>query len=130
LDASALLGLFEETAGSNKVNELMKAAHHGHSRILMSAVNYGEVYGKIIRDHGQEQGVRTISGARLLPIEFQDATPQRALQAQDIKFTYNLYYADAFAAVLAIEYKATLVTADSDFRKLGRKLPVLWIRAN
>jgi len=37
-------------------------------------------------------------------------------------------YADAFAAALAIEHKATLVTSDSDFRKLGHAFPVLWLK--
>jgi len=40
----------------------------------------------------------------------------------------ELYYADGFAAALAIEYKATLVTRDSDFRKLGHSFPVVWLK--
>ena len=129
-DASALLFLLEEPAATHKVKELVKEAHRGHSRILMSAVNYGEVYGKIVRDHGYEQAVRTSAAVRILPIELYDATPQRSLQAQDMKITYKLYYVDAFAAALAVEHKATLVTSDSDFRKLGHNFPVLWLRAN
>lgn len=129
-DASALLSLLEEPAGTHKVRDLVKEAHRGHGRILMSAVNYGEVYGKIVRDHGYEQAAHTSAAVRLLPIELHDATPQRSLQAQDIKITYKLYYVDAFAAALAVEHKATLVTSDSDFRKLGHNFPVLWLRAN
>jgi predicted nucleic acid-binding protein len=58
-----------------------------------------------------------------------DATPQRALRAADLKTKYKLYYVDSFAAALAIEHKATLVTGDSDFRKLGHAFPVVWLRA-
>lgn len=130
LDASALLALLEEPPGASKVKEVLKAAHRGHSRILMSSVNYGETYGKILRDHGQQQAIRTMSAVRILPIELHDATPQRSLHAQDLKITFKLYYADAFAAALAVEYKATLVTSDSDFRKLGHTFPILWIRVN
>jgi predicted nucleic acid-binding protein len=39
-----------------------------------------------------------------------------------------MYYADSFAAALAIEHKATLVTSDSDFKKLGHGFPVLWLK--
>jgi predicted nucleic acid-binding protein len=39
-----------------------------------------------------------------------------------------MYYADSFAAALAIEHKATLVTSDSDFRKLGHGFPVVWLK--
>jgi predicted nucleic acid-binding protein len=63
-----------------------------------------------------------------LPIEVLDATTQRAFQAADMKAKYKLYYADSFAAALAAEYKATLVTSDSDFRKLGQGFPVLWLK--
>ncbi|PYY15590.1 MAG: hypothetical protein DMG60_17260 [Acidobacteria bacterium] len=40
-----------------------------------------------------------------------------------------MYYADSFAAALAMEHKATLVTSDSDFRKLGHSSPVLWLKS-
>jgi predicted nucleic acid-binding protein len=57
-----------------------------------------------------------------------DSTPQRALRAADIKSKYELYYVDAFAAALAIEHKATLVTSDSDFRRLGHSFPIVWLK--
>jgi len=46
-----------------------------------------------------------------------------------MRVRYKLYYANAFAAALAFEYKATLVTSDSDFRRLGRGSPILWLKA-
>jgi predicted nucleic acid-binding protein len=95
----------------------------------MSSVNYGEVYGKVLRDYGQDQAVRSMGAVRQLPIELYDATPLRVLRAQDIKFTYKLYYVDSFAVALAIENKATLVTSDSDFRKLGHSFPILWLKS-
>jgi predicted nucleic acid-binding protein len=64
-----------------------------------------------------------------LPIDVTDVTPQRAFQAADVKAKYKLYYVDSFAAALAIEHKATLVTSDSDFRKLGHNLSVIWLKA-
>ncbi len=63
-----------------------------------------------------------------LPVEVLDATPQMAIQAADVKAKYKLYYVDSFAASLAIEQKATLVTSDSDFRKLGHGFPVVWLK--
>jgi predicted nucleic acid-binding protein len=58
-----------------------------------------------------------------------DATPERAFRAAEIKAKYKLYYVDSFAAGLAIEYKATLVTSDSDFRKLGHGVAIMWLKA-
>ena len=94
----------------------------------MSAVNYGEVYGKIFRDYGADQARVTISGVSPLPIAVLDATAARALLAAEVKVKYKLYYADSFAAALCFENKATLVTSDSDFRKLGHSFPVIWLK--
>ena len=95
----------------------------------MSAVNYGEVYGLILRESGPDQALRVAHAVSPLPIEVLDATSQRACEAADVKSKYRLYYVDAFAAALAIEYKATLVTSDSDFRKIGHGFPVVWLKA-
>jgi predicted nucleic acid-binding protein len=127
-DASALFAFLQKKPGANKVNELLKDAVRGRAEIVMSAVNYGEVYGTILREHGPDRAASTMSAVRPLPIYLIDATPQRAFQAADVKSSYKLYYVDSFAAALAIEYKATLVTSDSDFRRLGHSFPLVWLK--
>jgi predicted nucleic acid-binding protein len=128
LDASALLAFLQRTPSAYKVNDLLKEALQERAKVLMSALNYGEVYGKILRDSGPEQALMAIQAVGPLPIEMLDVTPQRACQAADVKVKHKLYYADSFAAALAIEHKARLVTSDSDFRKLGRSFPVVWLK--
>jgi predicted nucleic acid-binding protein len=118
-----------DTPGAAEVDDLLREAMRGRARALMSAVNYGEVYGKILRDIGRELAVTTVQAVKPLAIEMVDVTPQRACQAADVKVKYKLYYADSFAAALAIEHKATLVTGDNDFRRLGRDFPVLWLKS-
>jgi len=127
-DASALFAFLRRRPGALKVNEFLKEVSRGRARVLMSAVNYGEVYGRILRDLGPEQALTALHAVRPLPIELLDVTPQRALRAADVKTKYKLYYVDSFAAALAVEQKATLVTSDSDFRKLGHVFPVVWLK--
>jgi predicted nucleic acid-binding protein len=127
-DASALFAYLQKKAGAPKVNELLKDAVRGSAQVLMSAVNYGEVYGRILRDYGPDQALATMHAVNPLPIEVVDATPERAFQAAGIKAQYKVYYVDSFAAALAIEHKATLVTSDSDFRRLGHSFPVVWLK--
>ncbi|HWY21947.1 MAG TPA: type II toxin-antitoxin system VapC family toxin [Candidatus Acidoferrum sp.] len=127
-DASALFAFLRDKPGASKVSSLLAEAMRGRARILMSAVNYGEVYGLILREYGSEQALTAVHAVRPLPIQLLDATTQRAFQAADIKVKYELYYVDAFAAALAIEHKATLVTSDSDFRKLGHSFPIVWLK--
>jgi predicted nucleic acid-binding protein len=127
-DASALFAFLRNERGASKVNELLKEAMRGRAKLLMSAVNYGEVYGTILREYGPEQALTAVQAVSPLPIEMLDATPQRAFKAVEVKFKHKLYYAGSFATALAIEHKATLVTSDSDFRKLGHGFPVVWLK--
>ena len=128
LDASALYVYLQDKPAAGKVGDLLKEAVRERAEILMSAVNYGEVYGAIQREHGLDRATAIMSAVQPLPIRLLDATPQRALRAADVKTKYKLYFVDSFAAALAIEFKATLVTSDSDFRKLGRGFPLVWLK--
>jgi predicted nucleic acid-binding protein len=128
-DASALLAFLQDKPGATKVSELLAEAVRGRAEIFMSAVNYGEVYGTVLRTHGRDRALATMSAVHPLPINLLDGSPQRALQAAEIKATYKLYYVDSFAAALTVEQKATLVTSDSDFRRLGHGFPLLWLKA-
>ena len=129
LDASAFYVFLQNKPAANKVNQLLKEALRERAEILMSAVNYGEVYGAILREHGPDRTAATMSAVQPLPIRLMDATPQRAVHAANVKTKYKLYYVDSFAAALAIEFKATLVTSDSDFRRLGHGVAVVWLKA-
>lgn len=128
LDASALLAYLQNKPSGKKVNKLLKEALRGRADVLMSSVNQGEVYAWILREHGADRAVITMSALQPLPIRIIDVTSARALRAAEVKLTYKLYYVDSFAAALAIESKATLVTSDSDFRKLGHGFPILWLK--
>ena len=87
------------------------------------------MYGTIVRQQGVDRAQTAMSAVRPLPIHLVDVTPERALRAAEVKAKYKLYYVDSFAAALAMEYKATLVTSDSDFRKLGQGVAILWLKA-
>jgi predicted nucleic acid-binding protein len=128
-DASALFTYLQKKPSANKVNELLKQALDGRADIVMSAVNFGEVYGGVLREHGRERAVTVMSALQSLPIRLMDATTRRAFYAAEVKSKYRLYYVDSFAAALAIEHKATLVTSDNDFRKLGHGFPTVWLKS-
>jgi predicted nucleic acid-binding protein len=94
----------------------------------MSAVNFGEVYSTLLRAYDIDRASAMTRTLQPLPIEFVVVDRQGALSAAAVKVKYRLYYADSFAAALAIERKATLVTGDSDFRRLGHGFPILWLK--
>ena len=129
LDASALIAFLQKTPGAYRVNELLKEAQRERAMVIMSAVNYGEVYALIVRAYGPERTLTILQAVKPLAVGLLDATPLRACRAAELKVKHKLPYADSFAAALALEHKATLVTSDSDFRKLGHAFPVVWLKA-
>jgi len=123
LDANALVGFFEDRRTvAEKVEQLLQTALSLDLPLLMSAVNWGEVF-YIEWKYRGEAGARE-AAARLheMPIAVIPADLDRATRAATLKQKHNLPYADAFAAELAIERGAWLVTADPEFSKLGKVL--------
>lgn len=121
LDANALVGLFEDRAGSaSKVERLLQEAQRQEPPLLMSAINWCEVFYVTWRRHGEAKAREAERNLRDLPIAVIAADFDRATNAAILKQKHNLAYADAFAAELAIERGAWLVTADPEFSKLGK----------
>jgi len=125
LDANALIGFFEsrETA-SGKVRHLLGEAFRLELPLLMSAVNWGEVFYMEWRYHGEAKAREAESNLRRLPVSVIAVDLDRATRAATLKQKHNLGYADAFAAELAIEHGAWLVSADPEFAKVGKALSV------
>jgi predicted nucleic acid-binding protein len=123
LDANALVGLFEDRVGvAAKVERLLLAAAKQDLPLLMSAVNWGEVVYIVWKRHGEARAREVEMNLPDMPIAVIAADWDRAAGAAGIKQKHQLSYADAFAAELAIERGAWLVTADPNFSKIGKAL--------
>ena len=125
LDANALIGYFEgRQTASGKVRQILGEALRLELPLLMSAVNWGEVFYMEWRYHGETIARRIEAELHRLPIAVIGVDLERATRAAALKQKHNLGYADAFAAELAIERAAWLITADPEFSKLGKILSV------
>lgn len=125
LDANALIGFFEDRQGTaGKVERLIEEAAHQDLPLLMSAVNWGEVFYTEWRARGEAKAHQAEASLLEMPIMVIAADRERASRAGALKQKHGLGYADAFAAELAIERGAWLVTADPEFAKLGKSLAV------
>jgi len=127
LDANAVLDFSEAGPGALRVERLLQEALHGQSLLLISVANWGEVFYLLWQRRGEQQALRTIARLSHLPLEIIPVDLPQALKAGEIKARHKIPYVDCIAAALAILRQAVLVTADRDFEKLGRQLPILWI---
>ena len=125
LDANALIGFFEDRKGTaEKIERLVGEALRQDLPLLMSAVNWGEVFYTAWRRHGEAQAREADARLQEMPIVVIAVDRERASRAAALKQKHGLGYADAFAAELAMERGAWLVTADPEFAKLGKALSV------
>jgi predicted nucleic acid-binding protein len=127
LDANAVLDLIEAGPGARKVERLLQSALQQQSSVLISVLNWGEVFYLLWQRRGEETARRTIANLSRLPLRIIPVDLSQALKASEIKAVHKIPYVDCVAAALAVLQEATLVTSDRDFEKLGRHFPILWI---
>jgi predicted nucleic acid-binding protein len=127
LDANAVLDLIEAGPGARKVERLLQSALQQRSSVLISVLNWGEVFYLLWQRRDEETARRTIANLSRLPLRIIPVDLSQALKAGEIKAVHKIPYVDCVAAALAVLQEATLVTSDRDFEKLGRHFPILWI---
>ena len=127
LDSYALLAYFNSEAGGDEVKQLLDTALDGTFTLYLSLINLGEIYYLIRRRRGKEKALETLETLRSLPVTLCDTSEARILAAADFKAEYPISYADAFAAALAQEMGAILVTGDPEFQRLEPVLTISWL---
>ena len=101
LDASALYRYLSGAPGAESVANLLKQARHADKNILMSVVNWGEVFYNLMRVAGRDRAQQAMAAIDGLPLTIVDADRTLTREAADIRASYGLPYADSFAAAVA-----------------------------
>jgi predicted nucleic acid-binding protein len=127
LDASAVLDFLEDGPGAERIIQLVREARHRSTPLLMSVLNWGEVFYQLWQRRGEESAKTTMADLARLPVEVIPVDYSQVLKAGEFKVVNKIPYVDSIAAALSALRQATLVTADRDFEKLGRQFPILWI---
>jgi ribonuclease VapC len=130
LDSWALVAFFEDEPAANAVEELLYQAAQGKHKLYLSVVNWGEIYYSTMRKVSQAEAEVRALEISSLPIEIVGVGDDLKLarQASIFKAAHRISYADAFAAALAKEKKAELVTGDPEFKLLEKELKISWLR--
>jgi len=117
LDTSALLRYMDDEAGADRVADILLAQTAGTARVVISAVNWGEVTTALLREHGLSGVDAAQAGLSDLRLEVIPVTALRAERSARIKFKYKIPYADAIGVELAGDSADhILVTADFDMK--------------
>lgn len=124
LDSFALIAYFRDEPGAETVENLLVAAGKEDAPLHMTDVNYAEVKYSIVKKDGAAAWGEAAKILQGLPIEFHPTNRLLADIAADYKARFKMSLADAFAAALAKEIKAELVTGDPEFKELEKGIKI------
>ena len=129
LDSWALIAFLEDEPAADAVEKLLAQAAAEKHKLLLSVVNWGEIYYNTMREVSQAAAEQKARDIAVLPIEIVGVGDDLALarQAAIFKATHKMSYADCFAAALAKEKKAELVTGDPEFKSLEKEIKIGWL---
>lgn len=124
LDANALMRYLLNERGAEQVEKLLTSAARFETELFISVVNRGEVLYGLARRAGIDEAQRMLKNISSY-VESINVSEENATAAALLKLHYKLGFADCFAAELAMRKNATLVTADPEFARLGKRLKLL-----
>jgi len=127
-DSYALLALLRGEPGSENVRQILEKAADKDTPVHMTEVNYAEVQ-YVIRRKNSDAAWRAIAAElTAAPIEFHPADRRLADTAAEFKARFKISLADAFAAALAKDKKAELITGDAEFGALETEIKITWLK--
>jgi predicted nucleic acid-binding protein len=127
LDSYAMIAYFEDERGADGVAHVLRQLIQGKAKGFMSVVNWGEVYYNTMREQGVAEAEKVILQLDKFPIQMVEVNKDLAYEAARLKGKYRIAYADCFAVALSVKLNASLLTGDSEFKKLKERISIQWI---
>jgi ribonuclease VapC len=127
LDSWALIAFFEDEPAAEAVEKILEQATAEKHRLLISVVNWGEIYYNTMRKVSEAAAEQKLKEIAAMPIEIVGADPHLTKQAAIYKATKKMSYADCFGAALAKMRNAEFVTGDPEFKEVEKEIKINWL---
>ena len=125
LDAWAMLAFLQaEEPAAIRVRQLLFEAQSQKANLFISIINLGEIYYRVGKVRGAREAEHTLDDLRRLPITIKSVEDADVLDAANLKMSYTISYADAFAVTLAQKLSAILITGDPEIEQLQDVIPL------
>ena len=126
-DSWAVLAYLGDEASSQEVAKLIAGAHENRFPMVISSVNAGEVWYILAREISESEADKAVADLVRLGIELIDTNWPLTRIAGGFKARHRMSYADCFAAALAKDRKADLVTGDKEFKQVEGEVSIRWL---
>ena len=128
IDSWALMALFNDEPAAEQVEKILEQATAEKHKLLMSVINWGEVYYSVMRGASAAMAEQKLKEMDAMPIEIVGADLHQTKQAAIYKATRKMSYADCFGAALAKIKNAEFVTGDPDFKAVEKEIKINWLK--
>ena len=126
LDSRSVMAYLGDEPAGQTVADIIADAHENGIALLMTVVNAGEVWYILAREVSESEADQSLGELRNLGFAIVDADWKLTLAAK-FKVKRRMSYADCFAAALAKEEKAELVTGDNEFKQVEGEIKIHWV---
>lgn len=126
-DSHALLKLFQQEKGYEKIVRLLKEIERAKTARYINAINLGEIIYITTREFGVQKKIEVLASIERLGFTVLSVTNQLIFQAAEYKAVYSISYADCFVLASAVQQRATIVTGDPEFKKVEHIADIFWI---
>jgi ribonuclease VapC len=127
LDSWSILAYLEGEPAGQQVIDIIADAHESGIPLMMTVVNAGEIWYITARGTSEDEADRTLLDLTQLGIQLLQADWKLAREAARFKSKGKMSFADCFAAALAKENKADLVTGDREFKQVENEIRIVWL---
>lgn len=127
LDTWTIIAYLQDEPAAERIVELIADAHEQDIPLYMSVVNVCEVWYILAREVSEVEADSSVSELGQLGIQFQDTNWELAKEAARFKAKGKISLGDSFAAALAKELKADLVTGDPEFKQVEGHIKITWL---
>lgn len=125
-DSWAILAYAQNEPAADQVENLLVESSRLQNGWI-SSINLGEVWYTLTRRRSRGLADQQLVTLAQIGLERIDIDWPMVLQAADFKSRHKISYADAFAAALAKQRNAQLVTGDREFRSLASEISIHWL---
>lgn len=121
------MAFLQDEPAAEKIADFLADAQETSIPVGMSVVNAGEVWYIVARRVSTTEADRTLRLIQEIGVVLFDANLALTMAAAAYKVKGNISYADCYAAALAKQQKAHLVTGDKEFKPLESEISIVWL---
>jgi len=127
IDTYSIAALLNAEKNYEEIFTHIDKFRQNRTRMLMSVINFGELYYFMLRKKGMQAAESLESMLAGIPIEIVEAGKEEVVMAARYKAFKKMSYADCFAAALAKIHKAPVLTGDKEFKEVEGEIKVIWV---